>query len=24
VNPAETWATLSPTMTWLQAIGVIA
>lgn len=24
VNPAETWATLSPTMTWLEAIGVIA
>lgn len=24
VNAAETWATLSPTMTWLQAIGVIA
>jgi hypothetical protein len=23
VNPAETWETLSPTMTWLQAIGVI-
>jgi len=24
VNPAETWATLSPTMTWLQAIGAVA
>jgi hypothetical protein len=23
VNPAETWATLSPTLTWLQAIGAV-
>lgn len=24
VNPSETWATLSPTLTWLQAIGAVA
>jgi hypothetical protein len=24
VNPAETWNTLSPTLTWLNAIGVVA
>jgi hypothetical protein len=24
VNPSETWATLSSTMTWLQAIGAVA
>lgn len=24
VNAAETWATLSPTLTWLQAIGAVA
>jgi hypothetical protein len=24
VNPAETWATLSPTLTWLEAIGAVA